>query len=78
MIYTAKDSFVTSAKMGEIEAKLDPELFLRSHKSYIINLSRIRRIEPYGRWTYVVTFQDTDRDALMTQEKYEEVKRRFT
>ena len=78
VIYTAKDSFVTSAKMGEIEAKLDPELFLRSHKSYIINLSRIRRIEPYGRWTYVVTFQDTDRDALMTQEKYEEVKRRFS
>ena len=77
VIYTEKDSFATSAGLGEIEARLDGELFLRSHKSYIINLSRIRRIEPYGRWTYIVTFEGTDRDALITAEKYEEVKRRF-
>ena len=48
VIYTAKDSFTTSAGLGEIEEKLDPEQFMRSHKSYII-----------------------------TQEKYEEIKRRF-
>lgn len=77
VIYTDGDSFVTSAKMGEIEAKLNTEQFMRSHKSYIINLSKIKKIEPYGRWTYIVTFKSITRDALMTQEKYEEVKRRF-
>ena len=41
VIYTRQDSFTTSAGLGDIEAKLDPELFLRSHKSYIINLSKI-------------------------------------
>lgn len=77
VIYTAKDSFTTSAGLGEIEEKLDPEQFMRSHKSYIINVSQIRKIEPYGRWTYVVTFKDLKQDALITQEKYEEIKRRF-
>ena len=77
VIYTEKDSHVTSAKMSEIEEKLDPQQFMRSHKSYIINLSKIKKIEPYGRWTYIVTFKDMEKDALLTQEKYEEVKKRF-
>lgn len=77
VIYTVNDSFVTSAKMSDIEQKLDGECFLRSHKSYIINLTKIKTIEPYGRWTYIVTFKDMSRDALLTQEKYEEIKKRF-
>lgn len=77
VIYTEKDSYVTSVSMAELEKKLDSEQFLRSHKSYIINLSRIRKIEPYGRWTYIVHFQGRKEDALLTAEKFEEIKRRF-
>lgn len=77
VIYTEKDSYVTSVSLAELEKKLDPEQFLRSHKSYIINLSRIRKIEPYGRWTYIVHFQGRKEDALLTAEKFEEIKRRF-
>ena len=77
VIYTASERYVTAAALGELEAKLDPELFLRSHKSYIINVSRIKRIEPYGRWTYVVLFRELQQDALITAEKYEELKRRY-
>ena len=76
-IYTEKGSFATSASLAEIEQKLDPEQFLRSHKSYIINLSKIRKIEPYGRWTYTVHFQTGKETALITAEKYEEIKKRF-
>jgi two-component system LytT family response regulator len=77
VIYTETDSYVTSASLTDLEHRLDPEQFLRSHKSYIINLSRIRKIEPYGRWTYVVHFQGRKEDALLTAEKFEEIKKRF-
>jgi two-component system LytT family response regulator len=77
VIYTEKDSYVTSVSMAELEKKLDPEQFIRSHKSYIINLSRIRKIEPYGRWTYIAHFKGRNEDALLTAEKYEEIKKRF-
>lgn len=77
VIYTKQDSFTTSASLSDIETKLDAEQFMRSHKSYLINVSQIKKIEPYGRWTYIVTFKDLNKDALMTVEKFEEIKKRF-
>ncbi|MBE5781832.1 MAG: response regulator transcription factor [Clostridiales bacterium] len=69
--------YVLSETLAETEARLDPELFFRCHKSYIINLRRIKNITPYGRWTYVVQLEGTDHDALITHEKYEELEKRF-
>jgi two-component system LytT family response regulator len=63
--------------LNDLDARLDNNLFLRSHKSYIINISMIYKIYPYGRWTYIAKLRNTDLDALVTQEKYEEIKRRF-
>lgn len=77
VIYTEKGSFETSASIGDVEAKLDPTVFLRSHKSYVINMKKIKRIEPYGRWTYTVFFEGFDKDALITTEKYEELKKKY-
>lgn len=78
VIYTKEDSFTTTARISEIESKLDDDQFLRSHKSYLINISQIKKIEPYGRWTYIVTFKDLKKDALITAEKFEEIKKRFS
>lgn len=78
VIYTKNDGrYVLPESLSETEARLDPELFFRCHKSYIINLRHIRNITPYGRWTYVVQLDGTDRDALITHEKYEELEKRF-
>ncbi|MNO81853.1 Transcriptional regulatory protein YpdB [compost metagenome] len=77
VIYTKTDSFTTSISLSDIEDKLDKNQFFRSHKSYIINLSLITKIYPYGRWTYIVKIKNTDKDALLTHEKYEEIKKIF-
>lgn len=74
-IYTRDgENYVTSAALGDIEEKICGEEMVRSHKSYIINISMIKKIEPYGRWTYVVFFKGIDKDALITKEKYEQIK----
>jgi two-component system LytT family response regulator len=78
VIYTKTDSFITSISLSDIEEKLDKNQFFRSHKSYIINLSLITKIYPYGRWTYVVKLKNTEKDALLTHEKYEEIKKMFS
>ena len=35
--------------IASLEAALDPALFVRIHRSYIVNLERVTRIEPYGK-----------------------------
>lgn len=77
VIYTSCSSYTTSDGLSEIEEKLDKAQFLRSHKSYIINISMISKIYPYGRWTYTIKLKNTDKDALLTYEKYEELKKLF-
>lgn len=77
VIYTSCSSYITSEGLSEIEEKLDKAQFLRSHKSYIINISMISKIYPYGRWTYTIKLKNTDKDALLTYEKYEELKKLF-
>lgn len=77
VIYTYDTCYTTSEGLSEIEEKLDKTQFLRSHKSYIINISMISKIYPYGRWTYTVKLKNTDKDALLTYEKYEELKKLF-
>lgn len=55
----AQDDYVALASEGKkhlkqqtiasLEASLDPKMFVRIHRSYIINLERVARIEPYGK-----------------------------
>jgi len=55
----AQDDYVALASDGKkhlkqqtiasLEAALDPKQFVRVHRSYVVNLERVTRIEPYGK-----------------------------
>lgn len=77
VIHTLTESLTTSEGLSEIEERLDNSFFFRSHKSYIINLSMIYKIYPYGRWTYTVKFKGTDKDALLTHDRYGQLEKLF-
>ncbi len=78
VIYTINDRITTSEPLGELDKRLEKSMFFRSHKSYIINLSKITKVYPYGRWTYIVKFKDTKRDALITHEKFSQLEKMFS
>ena len=40
--------------ISSLELILDPELFVRIHRSYIVNLERVTKIEPYSKDDHVV------------------------
>ena len=69
--------YVSADSLSEFEERLPENLFFRSHKSYIVNLNHIDSISPYGRWTYIVKLRGTDRDALITHERFEKLQSLF-
>ncbi len=77
-IVTKEEEYKTSLSLSDLEEKLDREQFIRCHKSYIVNVSQITKMEAYGRWTYTVKLKDTKETALMTSQNYEEIKNRFS
>lgn len=73
VVITENEEYVTQLNLADLEKVLPVGEFMRSHKSYIISIDKIRKIEIYGRWTYVIKFRGTDKDALMTKEKFKEL-----
>jgi len=76
-IITGDEVYLTSQSLSSLEEKLDDSGFMRCHKSYIIKIDSIKKLEVYGRWTYTVHLKDTEETALMTNQKYDEIKQRF-
>ena len=52
-IYTAKEMFLKKKTMSFYEQMLDPSLFVRVHRSYILQLSQLTRIEPLEKDTHI-------------------------
>lgn len=48
IISTKSEQFVSSTGISKLEEKLDPEIFIRIHRSTIINLQKLTEIEKFG------------------------------
>ncbi len=56
-IHTGQQSYLVRHTMNELEKKLNPKQFLRIHRSFIVNLSKIRGVQPCNSGEYMVRLQ---------------------
>lgn len=52
-IHTADGAFLKNKTMSFFEQSLDPQNFIRIHRSYLINIQLITRLEPYEKDSYL-------------------------
>lgn len=72
VIHTSRTAHTVKWTLSKIEETL-PEHFMRVHKSYIVNSQKIRRISEIGDRTYEITFQESNKLALMSRYKANEL-----
>ena len=57
-LHVRRESYLVRGTMSGLEAKLDPDKFLRIHRSIIVNLSRVKELQPLFHGEYVVRLRD--------------------
>jgi two-component system LytT family response regulator len=57
-IHTGSQSYLVRHTMNELERKLNPMRFLRIHRSFIVNLTKIRGVQPCNSGEYMVRLQN--------------------
>lgn len=53
-LHVGSETHVFRETMNALEAKLDPAVFFRIHRSHIVNIERVRELEPWFNGEYVV------------------------
>jgi len=56
-IHTAEGYFLKNKTMNHFEQALDGQQFVRSHRSYIVNVQQITRIDPYEKDNHVAVLR---------------------
>lgn len=56
-VHTKEQEYLSNFGISDLEQKLDPQLFLRVHRSSIINLDRVQELNKYGK-SYDVTMEN--------------------
>jgi two-component system, LytTR family, response regulator len=57
-LHSEKKNYLKAQTIASIETQLDPQRFVRIHRSFIVNVERIARIEPFTRDSRVAVLQD--------------------
>lgn len=71
ILHTSNDRFETTEALQDLEGKL-PESFYKTHRSYLVNLTKIIKIESSGE-TYLAFFIGSEKVAHISKLKINEV-----
>lgn len=67
-VFAGGRSYLLRQTLSSLEAGLDPDRFMRVHRSMLVNVERIREVYPLARGTYELVLQDGT--ALTTGQSY--------
>jgi two-component system LytT family response regulator len=71
-VYTKRESWVMPMNITEFCSKLPTAHFFRCHRSYCVNLNKIREIEPWFNNTYILRLRDLDFQVPVSRSKVKE------
>ncbi|MFW5687559.1 MAG: LytR/AlgR family response regulator transcription factor [Bacteroidota bacterium] len=64
ILHTTGDQWVKKQTLKYYESRLNPGIFLRIHRSFIVNTSQISRIEPYSKDAYIAVLKNNQKISV--------------
>ncbi|AXE36660.1 LytR/AlgR family response regulator transcription factor [Chromobacterium phragmitis] len=58
LVYTARDRYVMAMSISEFVSRLPADSFFRCHRSFCVNIHKIREIAPWQNSTYLIKLYD--------------------
>lgn len=71
-VYTRRESYVMPMNITEFCSKLPASHFFRCHRSFCVNLNKIREIEPWFNNTYILRLKDLDFQVPVSRSRVKE------
>jgi two-component system, LytTR family, response regulator len=69
LVYTRLEEYTMPMSISEFHARLPQDLFFRCHRSYTVNLSKIREIVPWFNQTYLLRLKDQNAEVPVSRSK---------
>lgn len=68
-VYTRRESYVMPMNITEFCSRLPESHFFRCHRSFCVNISKIREIEPWFNNTYILRLRDLDFEVPVSRSR---------
>jgi two-component system, LytTR family, response regulator len=72
-VHTADGYFLKNKTMAYFESALDKNIFIRIHRSFIVNVQLITRLDPYDKETYLAVLS-TGKKLSVSKTGYSKLK----
>ncbi|HWO74519.1 MAG TPA: LytTR family DNA-binding domain-containing protein [Bacillus sp. (in: firmicutes)] len=76
-IVTVDDEYTVYTPLAELEEELSKKNFVRSHRGFIINIHFVKNFSLYTKKSYLVSFQNTKRTAMVTRANLERIQKEY-
>ncbi len=76
--YTSEKKYKMKSPMHELEQKLLPYGFVRTHRSFLVNINHVLEVTPWFNGSYKLTMDDKERtEALVSRYNVKDLKQYF-
>jgi two-component system LytT family response regulator len=75
LVYTKENEYIVNSSISEFEKNLPNDKFFKCHRSFIVNLSKIKEIIPWFNSTYNLKLKDINKDVPVSRSKIKEFKK---
>ena len=74
IVYTKNDIYISKLSIKEFEKYLPDDKFFKTHRSYVVNLSKIKEIIPWFNSTYKLKMKDINNEVYVSRSNIKQFK----